>query len=48
MEDNIFVSQGNYAKSIMKKFRLDNAIHKRTTIATHLKLLKDESGVDVN
>lgn len=30
------------------EFILDNASHKRTSAATHLKLSKDESGVDVD
>ncbi|MCI76348.1 gag-pol polyprotein, partial [Trifolium medium] len=27
---------------------MDSSAHKRTHVATHLKLTKDESGVDVN
>ncbi|PNY01125.1 putative LRR receptor-like protein kinase, partial [Trifolium pratense] len=46
MEDTIFVSQSKYAKNIIKKFGMENAAHKRTTAATHLKLTKDEKGVD--
>lgn len=45
MEDSIFVSQNKYAKSIVKKFRLDNASHKRTPIVTHVKITKDKKGV---
>ncbi|XP_050878616.1 uncharacterized protein LOC127082420 [Lathyrus oleraceus] len=48
MEDIIFVSQRKYVKSIMKKFGLDNASHKRTLVVTHVKLIKDENGVDVD
>lgn len=48
MDDNIFVTQSKYAKNIVKKFGLHNAIHKRTPITTHLKLSKDENEVDVD
>jgi len=48
MEDVIFISQRKYAKSIVKKFGLDNAIHKKTSSATHVKLTKDDSGVHVD
>jgi len=37
-----------YAKNIVKKFFLENASHKRTPAATHLKLTKDENGVAVD
>jgi len=40
MEDTIFISQSKYAKNIVKKFGLNNASHKRTLAATHLKLTK--------
>ncbi|XP_058757252.1 uncharacterized mitochondrial protein AtMg00810-like [Vicia villosa] len=48
MDDSIFVCQGKYANSIVKKFGLDNASHKRTHAATHVKVTKDENGVDVD
>ncbi len=48
MEDTIFISQSKYAKNIVKKFGMENASHKRTPAATHLKLTKDEKGVDVD
>src|ERR1044072_4944390 len=44
MEDSIFVSQSKYAKGIVKKFGLENSIHKRTPAPTHVKLSKDEKG----
>jgi len=44
MEDTIFISRSKYAKNIVKKFGMDNGSHKRTPIATHLKLSKDEHG----
>lgn len=48
MDDSIFVTQSKYAKNIVKKFGIDNTIHKRTPSANHLKLSKDENGVNVN
>ncbi|MCI03624.1 gag-pol polyprotein, partial [Trifolium medium] len=46
--DTIFISQSKYAKNIVKKFGMENASHKRTPASTHLKLTKDEKGVDVD
>ncbi|MCI13365.1 gag-pol polyprotein, partial [Trifolium medium] len=48
MEDIIFISQSKYTKSIVKKFGLDKASHKKTPAATHIKLTKDEGGIDVD
>jgi len=48
MDDTIFIPQSKYAKSIVMKFGLENASHKRTLVATHVKLSKDEKGVGVN
>lgn len=48
MENNIFLSKIKYAKSIAKKFGLENASHKRTSVVTHVKVTKDENGVDVD
>ena len=48
MDDSIFISQSKYAKNIVKKFGMENACHKRTSAPTHLKLSKDEKGVDVD
>jgi len=48
IEDMIFISHSKYAKNIVKKFGLENASHKRTPSATHLKLSKDENGVVVD
>ncbi|XP_050897436.1 uncharacterized mitochondrial protein AtMg00810-like [Lathyrus oleraceus] len=45
MEDSIFLCQRKYAKSIVKKFGLENASHKKTPAPTHLKLSKDEKGL---
>jgi hypothetical protein len=48
MEDTIFISQSKYAKNTVNKFGMDNTSHKRTPVATHLKLSKDVKGVDVD
>jgi hypothetical protein len=48
MEDTIFISQSKYAKNIVKKFGMESASHKRIPAATHLKLSKDEKGVNVD
>jgi len=48
MEDTIFISHSKYAKNIVKKFGMDNGGHKRTSSTTHLKLKKDENGVDID
>lgn len=43
MEDNFFISQRKYAKSIVKKFGLDNASRKRTHVVTPVIVTKDEN-----
>lgn len=48
MEDNIFISQRKYARSIVKKFRIDKARHKRFPAVTHMQLSSDDNGVDVD
>ncbi|XP_058775626.1 secreted RxLR effector protein 161-like [Vicia villosa] len=48
MEDSIFLCQEKYAKTIVKKFGLENSTHKQTHAPTHLKLTKDEKGVGVD
>ncbi|XP_050915562.1 secreted RxLR effector protein 161-like [Lathyrus oleraceus] len=48
MEDSIFLCQRKYDKSIVKKFGLENASHKRTPAPTHLKVYKDEKGLSVD
>ena len=48
MGDTIFISQSKYAKSIVKKSGMENASHKRTPTPTHLKLRKDEKGVNMD
>jgi hypothetical protein len=48
MEDTIFISQSKYAKNIVKKFGMEIVSHKRTPAPTHLKLTRDEKGVNVD
>ncbi|XP_058764114.1 secreted RxLR effector protein 161-like [Vicia villosa] len=48
MEDSIFICQEKYAKSIVKKFGLENVSHKLTPAPTHFKLTRDEKGVGID
>ncbi|XP_050920155.1 uncharacterized mitochondrial protein AtMg00810-like [Lathyrus oleraceus] len=48
MDDSVFLCQSKYAKSIMKKFGLENASQKITPAPTHLKLSKDEKGLSID
>ncbi|XP_050915454.1 uncharacterized mitochondrial protein AtMg00810-like [Lathyrus oleraceus] len=48
MDDTIFISQRKYVDNIVKKFGIESVSHKRTPEATHLKLTKDEKGVDMD
>ncbi|XP_058725651.1 uncharacterized mitochondrial protein AtMg00810-like [Vicia villosa] len=48
MDVSIFISQSKYAKNIVEKFSMENASHKRTLEPTHLKLSKDEKGVNMD
>ncbi|XP_050890419.1 secreted RxLR effector protein 161-like [Lathyrus oleraceus] len=48
VDDTIFISQSKYSKNIVKKFGIENAIHKRAPAPTHLKLTKDEKGVNMD
>lgn len=48
MDDIIFISQSKYANSILNKFGMENVSHKMKFAPTHLKLTKDEKGVNVN
>lgn len=48
MDGTIFILQRKYDKSIIKKFGMENASHKRTPVPTHLKLKKDEKCVDMD
>lgn len=40
-ETGIFLLQGKYARNIIKKFKLGQAKAKRTPVATHVKVSKD-------
>ncbi|CAM8937019.1 unnamed protein product [Rhodiola kirilowii] len=46
--DGIFISQGKYARNLIKKFDLEKAAHKRTPDATYVKITKDEAGTSVD
>ncbi|TYK28622.1 putative mitochondrial protein [Cucumis melo var. makuwa] len=46
--EGIFISQEKYAKSIIKKFGLEQSRHKRTPAATHVKITKDTEGARAN
>ncbi|CAM8880461.1 unnamed protein product [Rhodiola kirilowii] len=46
--DGIFISQSKYARNLIKKFDLAKASHKRTPVATHVKITKDEAGTSVD
>ncbi|XP_050916807.1 uncharacterized mitochondrial protein AtMg00810-like [Lathyrus oleraceus] len=48
MDGIIFISQSKYAKSIVNKFGMEKASHKSTPAPTHLKLTKDEKGVNLD
>ncbi|CAM8896162.1 unnamed protein product [Rhodiola kirilowii] len=47
-EDGIFISQSKYAKTLIKKFELEKATHKRTPAVTHLKITKDDARTKVD
>ncbi|CAM9000496.1 unnamed protein product [Rhodiola kirilowii] len=46
--DGIFISQGKYARNLIKQFDLEKVAHKRTPAATHVKITKDEAGTSVD
>ncbi|KAA0042994.1 hypothetical protein IC582_025355 [Cucumis melo] len=46
--DGIFISQEKYARSMVKKFGLEQAQNKRTPAVTHVKLTKDTEGAEVD
>ncbi|XP_050890782.1 uncharacterized mitochondrial protein AtMg00810-like [Lathyrus oleraceus] len=48
MDDTIFISQSKYDKIIVKKFGMEKASYKKTHAPTHLKLNKDEKGVNTD
>ncbi|KAI9190951.1 hypothetical protein LWI28_001272 [Acer negundo] len=47
IHDGIFISQAKYAKSLVKKFGLENAKHCDIPMSTTLKLSKDANGKNV-
>ncbi|KAL0537572.1 hypothetical protein IC582_026551 [Cucumis melo] len=46
--DDIFISQEKYARNMVKKFGLEQARNKRTPVVTHVKLIKNTEGAEVN
>jgi len=48
IEHGIFISQTNYAKQIVKRFKMENSKPAPTPIATGLKLSKEDSSKEVN
>lgn len=48
MEDNIFISQSRYAKNVVNKSGLKKESYDRTLVLTHVKLSRDDNGVDVD
>ncbi|CAM8886374.1 unnamed protein product [Rhodiola kirilowii] len=47
-DGDIFISQSKYPRNLIKKFDLEKASHKRTLVATHIKITKDHAGTSVN
>ena len=47
-KEDIFISQENYARNIVKKFILDSKKHASTPMSSSTKLNVDSSGVEVN
>ena len=47
-KEGIFVSQGKYARNIVKKFRLDSKKHTSTPMSSSTKLNVDSSEVEVS
>ncbi|XP_050898003.1 secreted RxLR effector protein 161-like [Lathyrus oleraceus] len=47
MGHNIFISKRKYAKNIVKNFGLDKESYERTRVVTHVKLSRDDNGVNV-
>ena len=48
MENDIFVNQSKYAKSLVKSFGLESVKHMRTPMSTNTKLTIDDSGSSVD
>lgn len=47
-KDEIFISHEKYAKNIVKKFGLNKSQHKRTPVATYVKITKDSEAEAVD
>ncbi|GAA0167278.1 transmembrane signal receptor [Lithospermum erythrorhizon] len=47
-KESIFITQSKYGKNLVKRFGLETASSKRTPLATHVKITKDEGGVSVD
>ena len=47
-KEDIFISQENYARNIVKKFGLDSKKHASTPLSSSTKLNVDSSGVEVS
>lgn len=48
VKDGVFLSQSKYAKSIVKRFGLENAKHMRTPMSSSEKLSIDEASIEVD
>ena len=47
-DSEIYINQAKYARNLVKRFRLDNATHARTPMATNAKLTIDPSGESID
>ena len=47
-EDDIFISQEEYAKNLVKRFGLDSKKHTLTPVSSSAKLGRDAVGVEVD
>ena len=47
-EDEIFISQEEYAKNLVKRFGLDSKKHTSTPMSSSAKLSSDATGVEVD
>ncbi|KAK2972419.1 hypothetical protein RJ640_008159 [Escallonia rubra] len=47
-KERIFINQSNYKRELLKRFGMDNAKPRGTSISPSVNLVKDESGKDVD
>ena len=47
-EDGIFINQSKYAKELLKKYKMDQAKHAKTPMATNEKLDLDKDGKPIS